>query len=97
MKRLFSLLFLLVALEATAGDYSFRLKNELGFSRQGETVEVAVPEGLNLSNTTLSDEEGRTLPFELCGQHGIRFQAPSPTGRQWAMCSATVSAGSLRS
>ena len=75
MKRLFSLLFLLVALKVMAGDYSFRLKNELGFSRQGETVEVAVPEGFNLSNTTLSDEEGRTLPFELCGQHGIRFQA----------------------
>ena len=75
MKHEFFFLLSLVCLDVLAGDYSFRLKNELGFSRQGETVEVAVPESLVLDNMTLSDEEGRTLPFELCGQHAIRFQA----------------------
>ncbi len=62
------------AQQVQANDYSFRLKNALGFARQNETVEVQIPGTDKLNAMTLSSEDGKVIPFELCGQHGIRFQ-----------------------
>lgn len=72
----------LVALTATAGasDYTFRLKNTLGFTRTDETVEVAVPEGTDLAASVLRDEAGTVVPFEAVGSEAIRFRATVPHG-----------------
>lgn len=70
-----------VVLTHTGGDepevqeYEFRLKNVLGFDRSGETVEISVPEGMNLSLFALQDEQGATVPFEVTDEGKARFQA----------------------
>ena len=74
-KQLLSLILLTVATMAAAQDYAFRLKNTLGFQRTGETVEVAVPEGTDLSRSALFDEAGDAVPFETVDATTIRFQA----------------------
>lgn len=76
MRKLF-LLFPATLLSATlvAQEYSFRLKNALGFSRQAETVEVSVPTGIDLSHVQLQDEANTVIPFEAVGDTAIRFQA----------------------
>ncbi len=77
MKKIYTLLAVMTACcaSAVADDYSFRLKNALGFAREDETVEVAVPDGTTLSACTLTDEDGATVPFEALGDTAIRFQA----------------------
>lgn len=74
-KQILSLMLLAAATMATAQDYAFRLKNTLGFQRTGETVEVAVPEGTDLSHSALFDEAGAAVPFETVDATTIRFQA----------------------
>ena len=63
-----------------AEPYTFRLRNNLGFDRTGETVEVAVPEGTNLATCILTDEEGNQIPFEPVAGRAIRFQASVAAG-----------------
>lgn len=63
------------SLTAGAEDWSFRLKNALGFPRNGEVVSVAVPEGLDLSGKQLQDEAGRAVPYEVRPDGTILFQA----------------------
>lgn len=77
MRRLFSSLLLVGTLVTTtqAEDFTFRLKNTLGFQRKGETVEVSVPAGTDLSASALFDENGTAVPFEAVGTDAIRFQA----------------------
>lgn len=76
MKKHFLLCLLLAATSAAqASDYTFRLRNSLGFARAGETVEVAVPEGTDLSASALIDESGVAVPFEAIGSDRIRFRA----------------------
>lgn len=67
-------------MDATAGDYTFRLKNTLAFQRTAETVEVAVPEGTDLSAVVLYTEGGTAVPFEVAGEQVIRFQATVAAG-----------------
>ncbi len=79
MTRTLTLLALtLTSMASTADDYSFRLKNALGFAREGETVEVRVPDGTALSACALTDEDGTAVPFEAVGDTAIRFQATIP-------------------
>ena len=80
MKHIYHILSFVVltcapAQQVLANVYSFRLKNALGFARQNETVEVQIPGTDKLNAMTLSSEDGKVIPFELCGQHGIRFQS----------------------
>ena len=75
MKLFLSFLLTSIATLAAAQDYTFRLKNTLGFQRTGETVEVAVPEGTDLTRSALFDETGATVPFEAVDATTIRFQA----------------------
>ncbi|MCD8304846.1 MAG: glycoside hydrolase family 88 protein [Prevotellaceae bacterium] len=74
-----------------ADDYSFRLKNALGIAREGETVEVTVPDGTSLSASTLKDEDGTVVPFEALGDTALRFQASIPyaSTRQYTLSSGT--------
>ena len=58
-----------------AADFTFRLKNTLAFQRSGETVEVVVPEGTDLTQSSLFDEAGSEVPFEAVDAQTIRFQA----------------------
>ena len=76
MKHIFHILSFVVltcapAQQVLANVYSFRLKNALGFARQNETVEVQIPGTDKLNAMTLSSEDGKVIPFELCGQYGI--------------------------
>ena len=70
-----------VVITRTGGDepevqeYEFRLKNVLGFDRTGETVEVSVPEGLNLALCSLFDDNGNEVAFEKTEEGRARFQA----------------------
>ncbi|MBR3513108.1 MAG: glycoside hydrolase family 88 protein [Bacteroidaceae bacterium] len=75
MKTSLFLMLAGLATSAWAEDYTFRLKNELGFARTAETVEVEIPTDIDLKGKRLADEQGHVLPYETCGQHGIRFQA----------------------
>ena len=63
MKKALLLMMLAASTAASAADYVFRLKNTLGFQRTDETVEVAVPEGADLSASALRDEQGQVVPF----------------------------------
>jgi len=65
----------------TTETFSFRLRNSLGFDRTGETVVVNVPEGTNPSISTLTDEDGNIIPFEVVGTSAIRFQASVAAGK----------------
>lgn len=86
-----STLLLGFAEQVMAADYTFRLKNALGFARQNETVEVEIAKDMNLSEMTLNDEDGKTIPFELCGEHGIRFQCSigKGTAKMYTLCEGT--------
>ena len=75
MKFLFPLLLMGTCMIASAQDYTFRLKNTLGIQRTSETVEVAVPEGTDLTKAALCDEAGTAIPYETVGTDAIRFQA----------------------
>ncbi len=61
-------------LSAQVNNYQFRLKNTQGFNRTDEVVEIAVPDGLNLNNTCLKDENGNSIPFEITPDNKARFQ-----------------------
>ena len=78
MRNILTLALTCLALNAVADDYTFRLKNTLGFARQNETVEVEIPTDVDLSRKQLTDEQGHILPYERCGSHAIRFQASVP-------------------
>ncbi len=65
---------------AAAEDYTFRLKNTLAFQRTAETVEVAVPEGIDLAASALFTEGGEAVPFEVAGEQVIRFRATVGAG-----------------
>ena len=93
MRNILTLALTCLALNAVADDYTFRLKNTLGFARQNETVEVEIPTDVDLSRKQLTDEHGHVLPYELCGSHGIRFQASVPHGTSVAF---SMSDGSNR-
>ena len=80
MKKALLLMMLAASTAASAADYVFRLKNTLGFQRTDETVEVAVPEGADLSASALRDEQGQVVPFEAVGTNSIRFRAAVPRG-----------------
>ncbi|MCD8285491.1 MAG: DUF4861 domain-containing protein [Prevotellaceae bacterium] len=76
MKAPLTLLFaLLCASGLRAQGLTFSLRNDLGFARRGETVEVSVPEGIDPSACSLRDEAGEAVPFEAAGKGAIRFQA----------------------
>ena len=77
---LFIIYLLWSPLDASAEDYAFRLKNTLAFQRTAETVEVAVPEDIDLSATALYTESGTAVPFEVAGERVIRFQATVAAG-----------------
>ncbi len=64
----------------SATDFTFRLKNTLGFTRSAETVEVNVPEGTDLTNSTLTSENGDVVPFEAIDANAIRFRATVARG-----------------
>ena len=81
----------LFGMTVQATDYSFRLKNTLGFTRTGETVEVAVPEGTDLTASVLTDESGAVVPFEAIGTGAIRFRATVSRG---STCGYTLTDGS---
>ena len=66
---------LIISAASSAADYSFRLKNTLGFARTAETVEVSVPEGIDLNSSVLTSENGDIIPFEAVGTNAIRFRA----------------------
>lgn len=85
---------MIVAASSYAADYTFRLKNTLGFSRTGETVEVAVPEGTDLSSSVLTSEAGDVIPFEAVGNATIRFRATVGRGTTagYVLTSGTPSA-----
>ena len=93
MRNILTLALTCLALNAVADDYTFRLKNTLGFARQNETVEVEIPTDVDLSRKQLTDEHGHVLPYELCGSHGIRFMASVPHGTSVAF---SMSDGSNR-
>lgn len=57
--------WLTAPLAVHAEDIVFRLKNTLGFSRMQEAVSVAIPEGIDLENKQLIDENGNAVPFEI--------------------------------
>ena len=59
----------------------FRLRNSLGFDRSGETVVVSIPEGIDPTSSTLTDEDGNIIPFEAIGTTAIRFQASVAAGK----------------
>lgn len=80
MRKALLLMMLAACTAATAADYVFRLKNTLGFQRTGETVEVTVPEGTNLSASALRTETGEVVPFEAVGASAIRFRATVERG-----------------
>ena len=80
----------LMTTSAMADDFTFRLRNSLGFARMGETVEVAVPEDINISAATLHDESGDVVPFEAAGDNTIRFRANVERG---ATMGYTLTAG----
>ena len=65
----------------TTETFSFRLRNSLGFDRTGETVVVSVPEVTNPAISTLTDEDGNIIPFEIVGTSAIRFQASVAAGK----------------
>ncbi|MCD8301591.1 MAG: glycoside hydrolase family 88 protein [Prevotellaceae bacterium] len=67
-----------VTATAEADDYTFRLKNASGIAREGETVEISMPERTKLSASALMDEEGEAIPFEAVGDTLLRFQASIP-------------------
>lgn len=60
--------------------FNFRLRNSLGFDRTAETVEVTVPEDTDPTVSTLTDEDGNIIPFEVVGTTAIRFQASLTAG-----------------
>ena len=70
---LFFNLFLTNA-QVTNNSYKFRLKNVLNFARENETVEIQVPTSVDLSNSTLKDENGNVVPFEITNEGKARFQ-----------------------
>jgi hypothetical protein len=74
-----------LALNAVADDYTFRLKNTLGFARQNETVEVEIPTDVDLSRKQLTDEHGHVLPYELCGSHAYASWHRCPTAPPWLL------------
>lgn len=80
MRKALLLMMLAASTAATAADYVFRLKNTLGFQRTGETVEMTVPEGTNLSASALRTETGEVVPFEAVGASAIRFRATVERG-----------------
>ena len=68
--------------------FSFRLRNSLGFNRTNETVEVVVPAGTDPAASTLTDEDGNVIPFEVivlgsssAETQAIRFQATVAAGK----------------
>lgn len=75
----YNILFIICLLKGSVGsmaaDFTFRLKNTLAFQRSGETVEVVVPEGTDLTQSSLFDEAGSEVPFEAVDAQTIRFQA----------------------
>ncbi len=75
MRKLTLIIFLTLSALANASDFTFRLKNTLGFTRSAETVEVDVPEGSDLRNSVLTSEYGDVVPFETIGSNTIRFRA----------------------
>ena len=76
LKKLFPIVLLtLASASAVAADYTFRLRNSLGFARTNEVVEVPVPAGTDLSAVTLSNDGGELVPFEVVGSDHIRFCA----------------------
>ena len=85
---------MLVAASSYAADFTFRLKNTLGFPRTEETVEVAVPEGTDLSSSVLTSEAGDVIPFEAVGNSTIRFRATVGRGTTagYVLTSGTPSA-----
>lgn len=91
MKRLLLLAaFCGLAITIQAADYSFRLKNTLGFARSGETVEITVPEGTDLTASVLTAESGAVVPFEAVGTDVIRFRATVGRG---STCGYTLTEG----
>lgn len=80
-KKLLTLAALLgAALCTQAADYTFRLKNVLGFQRTNETVEVQIPENIDLTASELTNQNGQTVPFEALSGNIIRFQATVERG-----------------
>ncbi len=71
----------------TTETFTFRLRNSLGINRTDETVEVAVPAGTVPTISTLTDEDGNVIPFEVIVPSGstevtaIRFQATVAAGK----------------
>lgn len=68
-------IFMSMTLCMQAADYTFRLKNTLGFQRTHETVEVKIPETIDPNACQLTDQNGQTIPFETVSGNTIRFQA----------------------
>lgn len=63
---------------ANADDYTFRLRNSLGWQRT-EVVEVTLPDGVSASGKTLKDASGQTVAYTASGQT-LRFEAQVAAG-----------------
>ncbi|MBR5664062.1 MAG: DUF4861 family protein [Bacteroidales bacterium] len=70
----------IISVVARADDFAFRLRNSLGFARMSETVTISVPSGINLNASTLTDEAGNSVPFEVLDAGHIRFRASVARG-----------------
>lgn len=73
---------------ASAADYTFRLRNSLGWQRS-EVVEVALPDSVSASGKALTDGTGNAVAYTTNGQL-LRFEAQVAAG---STAQYTLSAG----